>query len=131
MPGRIFRNTQTRYEDGNIIFVVRPNAMSVRCPVCDGTNVNCRGVKTRQFRALPIGWKSVFFEADVQRVECLDCDIVRQSPLGFADPRVTYTRQMGRYALDLLRSMTIQDVAHHLGLSWDTVKDLQKRDLEA
>ncbi|MFZ2957696.1 MAG: transposase family protein, partial [Candidatus Ozemobacteraceae bacterium] len=46
-------------------------------------------------------------------------------------PVFAYTRQMGRYALDLLRSMTIQDVAHHLGLSWDTVKDLQKRDLEA
>jgi transposase len=27
--------------------------------------------------------------------------------------------------------MTIQDVAKHLGLSWDTVKDIQKRDLQA
>jgi len=26
--------------------------------------------------------------------------------------------------------MTIQDVARHLGLSWDTIKDIQKRDLQ-
>ena len=25
--------------------------------------------------------------------------------------------------------MTIQDVAHHLGVSWDIVKEIQKRDL--
>ena len=25
--------------------------------------------------------------------------------------------------------MTIRDVAHHLGVSWDVIKDLQKRDL--
>ena len=26
--------------------------------------------------------------------------------------------------------MTIQDVAHHLGVGWDTIKDIQKRDLQ-
>ncbi|MDI9569374.1 MAG: transposase family protein [Pseudomonadota bacterium] len=25
--------------------------------------------------------------------------------------------------------MTIQDVARHLNISWDTIKDIQKRDL--
>jgi hypothetical protein len=26
--------------------------------------------------------------------------------------------------------MTIQDVAYHLGVGWDTIKDIQKRDLQ-
>jgi transposase len=47
----------------------------------------------------------------------------------FADPRRTYTRAFERYALELSRSMTILDVARHLGVSWDVVKDIQKRDL--
>jgi transposase len=34
-----------------------------------------------------------------------------------------------RYALELSRSMTILDVARHLGVSWDIIKDIQKRDL--
>jgi transposase len=39
----------------------------------------------------------------------------------------SYTRQFERYALDLSRCMTIKDVAEHLGVSWDIIKDIQKR----
>src|SRR5207302_5351151 len=41
-----------------------------------------------------------------------------------------YTRAFARYALELSAHMTIQDVARHLGVSWDTIKDLQKEDLQ-
>jgi transposase len=54
---------------------------------------------------------------------------VRQLEVPFADPRRTYTRAFERYALELSRCMTILDVARHLGVSWDVVKDIQKRDL--
>jgi transposase len=49
--------------------------------------------------------------------------------IGFADPRRTYTKAFERYALKLSRQMTILDVARHLGVSWDIIKDIQKRDL--
>ena len=51
-------------------------------------------------------------------------------PLPFADPRRSYTRAFERYALELCRLMTIQDVAQHLQVGWDTIKDIQKRDLQ-
>ena len=35
-----------------------------------------------------------------------------------------------RYALDLSQYMTIQDVADHLGISWDAIKEIQKADLK-
>jgi transposase len=54
---------------------------------------------------------------------------VRQVKLGFADDRVHYTRAMERYILELCHMMTIADVADHLGLCWDTVKDMHKRNL--
>ena len=47
----------------------------------------------------------------------------------FAEPRRSYTKSFERYVLELSRSMTILDVAHHLDVGWDTVKDIQKRDL--
>lgn len=120
----------TRYEQGAMIFCVEPKAQTVCCPECGREHVVFRGGKIRQFRATPIGNKPVFIEAWVQRVYCEECKIVRQASLRFADPRVTYTRQLERYALELLRAMTIQDVACHLGMSWDTIKDIQKRDLQ-
>jgi transposase len=55
--------------------------------------------------------------------------VIRQVEISFADPRRTYTKAFERYALELSRSMTILDVARHLGVSWDVVKDIQKRDL--
>jgi transposase len=50
-------------------------------------------------------------------------------PVGFADPRRRYPRQFERYALELSHFMTIKDVALHLNVSWDVVKDIQKRNL--
>jgi len=47
----------------------------------------------------------------------------------FADPDRRYTRAFERYVLELSRRMTMQDTAHHLGISWHTVKEIQKRDL--
>jgi transposase len=84
----------------------------------------------RLFRTVPIGKKEAWLSVRVQRVFCYDCETVRQVKLAFADPRVRYTRALERYVLDLSRHMTIQDVAQHLGMSWDTVKDIQKRNLQ-
>ena len=54
---------------------------------------------------------------------------MRQVKVPFADPRRSYTRSFERYVLELSRRMTIRDVAHHLDVGWDMVKDIQKRDL--
>ena len=57
------------------------------------------------------------------------CGVVRQVKVPFADPRRSYTNAFERYALELSRRMTIRDVAKHLGVGWDMIKDIQKRDL--
>ena len=70
------------------------------------------------------------FKFKVPRVLCFDCGTVRQVKFGFADPKKHYTRAFERYVLELSRHMTIQDVANHLQISWDTVKDIQARSLQ-
>jgi transposase len=55
---------------------------------------------------------------------------VRQVKIGFADPKKHYTRSFERYALELSKLMTIQDVALHLQVSWDTIKDIQAKNLQ-
>ena len=55
--------------------------------------------------------------------------MVRQVVVSFADPRRSYTKSFERYALELSRSMTILDVARHLNVGWDLIKEIQKRDL--
>ena len=77
-----------------------------------------------------MGSKPVYLTLAVPRVECRRCQVVRQVKIGFADPRVTYTHAFERYALELSQYMTIQDVADHLGISWDVIKEIQKADLK-
>jgi transposase len=81
----------------------------------------------REFRSVPIGGKAVVIRLGVQRVLCLNCGVVRQVRLGFAEARRCYTRSFERYVLALSRRMTILDVSRHLGVSWDIVKEIQKR----
>lgn len=89
-----------------------------------------KGGLLRRFCGLPIGGKKVTFAFRVPRIKCRNCNTIRKNPIQFADPRRSYTRSFAQYVLDLARMMTIQDVAMHLGVSWDVVKEIVKNDLQ-
>jgi transposase len=72
----------------------------------------------------------VIIELSIQRVECKSCGAIRQVKVGFANENSRYTRGFERYVLDLSSHTTIADAADHLGVSWDVVKDIQKRYLQ-
>jgi len=124
---RGYRHVATDYVEGATVFRLRQNDDTIRCGNCGGRNVMRQGVVVRRFKTLPIGRKAVWLELPVQRLWCANCNKTRQVKLAFADERRSYTHNFERYALDLSRHMTIQDVAHHLGVSWDVIKDIQKR----
>src|SRR5271156_55783 len=119
----------TDYREGGVVFTIPQRPHTYRCPVCNARAGMPGGKQELPFKAGPIGSKPVTVVLPIPRVECPACGIVRQVPLTFADPRRSYTRAFERYALELSRLMTIQDVARHLHVSWDPIKDLVKRDL--
>ena len=121
---------RTDYQDGHIHFTIRQPKASLRCPACGSSKVSPRGSVTRTFRTLPIGSRHTFVVLPIPRVACEACNIVRQVHVPFADHRRTYTKAFERYASDMCQNQTIQDVARHLGVSWDVIKDIQKKDLK-
>lgn len=121
------RYRHTRFEKGQVRFAVELKRKHLRCSVCQSRRVVRRGTLERRFRCPPIGHKPVWLQVIVQRVWCCSCQRVRQVRLDFADPRRSYTHAFERYALELCRHMTIKDVARHLQVSWDLIKDIQKR----
>jgi transposase len=127
---RGYQYVRTEYAGGQVRFAIRQPRQALRCPACGSRAVRPRGAIERQFRTLPIGRRPVLIHFPVPRVACQDCGLIRQVAIDFADPRRSYTKAFERYALDLSRVMTILDVARHLGVSWDVIKDIQKRDLE-
>ncbi len=120
-----YRYVRQSFEGGRVTFAIEQPRERLCCPQCGDTDVWAQGGEERTFRTVPIGGKPVHIQFKVPRVRCFVCDQVRQVKLGFADPKKRYTRAFARYALELSRHMTIQDVAQHLQVSWDTIKEIQ------
>jgi transposase len=126
---RGYEYVRTEYQGGQTIFTIRQEAKTLRCPACGSRDVRPKGRVERRFRSLPIGSRATVVALPIPRVACDACRVTRQVEVPFADPRRSYTKAFERYALELSQRMTILDAAKHLGVSWDVVKDIQKRDL--
>jgi transposase len=127
---RGYRYVRTDYVEGEVLFTIEQGRPTLQCPVCASREVIAHGHVTRLFRSVPIGAKATHVLLKIPRVECRACGLTRQVAVSFADPQKRYTHAFERYVLDLSTHMTIQDVARHLGVSWDTIKDIQKQDLQ-
>jgi transposase len=120
----------TEYVGGEMTFRFRLRPERLRCAVCGSNEVTLRGRVERRLRGVPIGSKPTWLHVAIPRVGCAQCGVVRQVHLPFAEARVSYTRAFERYVLGLSQLMTMLDVARHVGVSWDMVKDIQKRNLQ-
>lgn len=127
---RGYQYCRTEYFEGRVCFTVEQPRERYRCPDCGSAAVHAQGHKERFLQTVPIGLKPTYLLVKVPRVICFRCEHTRQVKVPFADPRRTYTHAFERYALELSKRTTIQDAARHLGVSWDVVKDIQKRNLQ-
>jgi transposase len=127
---RGYRHVRADYVEGTIMFTIEQDRATLRCSACGSHRVMAHGGEYLAFRLVPIGRKRTFLLFRVPRVECHDCLVIRQVVVPFAEPRRRHVRSFERYVLELCQRMTIQDVADHLGVGWDLVKDIQKRHLE-
>jgi transposase len=126
---RGYQYLNTQYKGGEVLFEIEQGKHDLRCSHCGDQNVIRRGTVKRRFRSVPIGTKAVWVILAIQRVWCAACQLIRQVEVDFADNRRSYTKAFERFVLDLSRHTTIEDVARHLGIGWDMVKDIQKRNL--
>lgn len=126
---RGYEYRSTEYICGTTVMHIEQPREKLRCPHCGRAEVSARGSKSRIFRSVPIGRKPVAIMLEVARVYCPKCNATRQVRVGFADEYRRHTRAFARYALELTRMGTIQDVADHLHVGWDLIKELKKDDL--
>jgi len=126
---RGYQYRSTDFFEGRVCFNLELPREKYRCPECGSAAVHGQGHKDRFLQTIPIGLKPTFLLVKVPRVICFHCEQTRQVKVPFADPRRTYTHAFERYALELSKFTTIQDAARHLDVSWDIIKDIQKRNL--
>ena len=122
--------TRVRYEGGKIIFDIRTREEKLYCAKCKSRHVIKSGSTVRQFRCEPIGARPVILEMTVPRLECNDCRATQQEHIHFAHGKHRYTYKFKQFVLDLCKIGTMADVAKLLRVSWDTVKDILKSELD-
>jgi len=125
-----YRYVNQQFVAGATIFRIEQPRERLRCSHCGSEEVWAQGGVERTFRGLPIGKQMTLIEFKVPRVFCLKCGLIRQVKIQFADPKKRFTRAFERYALELSQYMTIEDVAQHLQVSWDTIKEIQAAHLK-
>ena len=122
--------TREEYKGNTIILHIQAKERENVCPRCGKRHLVKNGYRIRDFIGLPIGGKKVLIRMKVQRYKCRDCDYDQQESIPFATGSRSYTHRFAKYVVDLLRGMTLQDVSNHLGVSWDTVKEIHSTYLE-
>lgn len=118
--------TREEYKGNTIILHVQSKSRQIVCPKCGKRHLVKNGYRIRDFVGLPIGKKKVIIRMKVQRYKCKNqsCNYDQQENIPFATGSRSYTHRFAKYVVDLLRGMTLQDVANHLQVSWDTVKEI-------
>lgn len=121
--------TREEYKGNTIILHVQSKKRLSVCPKCGKRHLVKNGYRTRDFLGLPIGGKKIIIRMKVQRYKCkcVDCDYDQQEKIQFATGSSSYTHRFAKHVVDLLRSMTLKDVAARLDVSWDTVKEIHTR----
>ena len=122
--------TREEYKGNTIILHIQAKEREKVCPRCGKRHLVKNGYRIRDFIGLPIGGKKVLIRMKVQRYKFRDCDYDQQERIPFATGSRSYTHRFAKYVVDLLRGMTLQDVSNHLGVSWDTVKEIHSTYLE-
>ena len=119
-----YKYFKTEYREGKIFIHIKKRPKYQYCADCESRNVARKGYVERELKTLPIGKKSVYMVLHLHRLYCRDCGALKLEPLLISFPKKRWTKTLGRYIVDLLHCMTIEDVSKHLDMSWDTVKGI-------
>jgi transposase len=124
-----FELTNLSYQDLQVddeIFIQATLEVKGLCPKCGSSHVHRKTINYRILHLPPIGRKKCKLQVLTQKRRCVDCKYSWWPKIPFANGKERMAHSFKNYALDLLRFGTIQDVAKHLGVSWDVVKKLHK-----
>jgi len=103
----------------------------VTCPHCGSERARWYKAQMRLIQCQGFGRMKAMIEVDVHRIYCPDCKVSSYEHLEFlSNPRARVTRSLGKDIVALRRRMSITDVAAVLGLSRQTVREVELAALE-
>lgn len=130
--GRVFPVSQVIDEDGlgvrSIITFDSDATVRHRCWECEEPVDRIHSYHIRRLRDLNLAHAAVELDVPQRKLRCPRCGI-RAETHDFFDPFRRCTWRLESAVADLCRVLPIKQVAAHYGLSWHTVKEIDKRQL--
>lgn len=84
----------------------------------------------KKIRDLPIVGYDLYLDCEMYIVKCRNCGRVREG-LDFVNRCSRLTIRLEKYIFKLVSMSTVKDVADKFEMSWETVKNIDKQNLEA
>lgn len=122
--------THTEYKHGGSILHIQTRKDKICCPRCGKKDFSYSGTVTRDIKSMPMGNRPITLRKTIHRIYCRHCGCTVQERIPFVKEKCQYTKRLGRYIQDLCLYMTIKAVADNLGMSWNTVKEINKERLK-
>lgn len=115
----------------HVIIGLKRNSRRVGvCPQCGAQSAVVHDRVRRIVRDLPIFGRPVKLSLDRYRIACSSCGPVVEA-LPWLGRNRRNTIRLEQFVVELCARMPIRDVAHITGLSWDTVKRIDKAHLRS
>ena len=127
-----YRLLRTEYRGGRLAYHIERAAGKRACAACGAhaSRLKLDGRFEREFLGLPVGFKAQVIILHGHLQACSHCGARLREPIPFADGKSRCLRALGRFIVDLCGMTTIKQVAEHLKVSWDFVKDVFKAHLK-
>lgn len=125
-------NSVELFEDSTDIFIhLKRDQRFVKsyCPKCGQIAPRERRV-TKVMRDLPILDRNTYLSCEIYNVKCPNCGI-RRERLDFVDRCSRLTIRLEQFIFSLVCMSTVKDVAGKFEMSWETVKNIDKKYLAA
>lgn len=119
-----------RTREGQIEVLVEVPRMSLKCRDCDSPHVHIHEHKLRSWQAPPLGLDPVTICMNTPRVKCIRCGKQTWHQPTFVNGQKRITKLFEEYIEKWLSRLTIQDAAEVLGISWNTVRDIDLQRLK-
>ena len=129
------RRRKTGMSDLTLVLTIaskKSRDKELKCKGCAKAGVVPRKGEWRRIRCHDVGRMRCYVEVEVRRMRCPECGSLFKEKLPFVtSPKARVTRAFEWLVVTERETASISDVAKKLGIDWRTVKDAEKRVLEA
>ena len=113
-----------------LVKLVPDERFSPICSNCKKPFISIHSKHIRAVRDMPMSGSLVIIYLSFRKGFCDSCNGIKVEYHDFVEPYQRFTNRFAQYVYELCKHLTVKDVADFTKLSWDQVKQIDKKSLK-